>query len=125
MKAVAKNAIFAASGEAAIAVEDDSGDTNRVNGVGGPAVEGVGNDAVGAAVEEELGEGASEDGGIDEGWGRHVGGGDGVEVFTGRKLEGLEVDIEAGLSVSVDGPVEDDGVVGNGDDGGFNAVSCK
>ncbi|GFZ04114.1 hypothetical protein Acr_16g0007380 [Actinidia rufa] len=48
--------------EAAIAVEEDSGDTDFVNGVGGPAVEGVGDDA----VREEVGKGIAEGGGVGE-----------------------------------------------------------
>ncbi|GFZ04111.1 hypothetical protein Acr_16g0007350 [Actinidia rufa] len=56
------NVIFAEEREAAIAVEEDSGDTDFVNGVGGPAVEGVGDDA----VREEVGKGIAEGGGVGE-----------------------------------------------------------
>ncbi|GFS40043.1 hypothetical protein Acr_00g0066340 [Actinidia rufa] len=63
--------------------------------------------------------------GICEGRRRHVDGGDGAEGFAGVKLEGVEVDVEAGLLVAIDGFVEDDGVVWKSDDGGSDAVGCE
>lgn len=83
LRGVDFDAVFAAAREAAIAVEDESGDADGVDRVGGPAVERVGDDAVGAAEEEEVGEWGLEDGGVGEGRGGHVDGGDGVEALAG------------------------------------------
>lgn len=85
-------------------------------------MERVGDDAVGAVEEEEVGEWGLEDGGVGEGRSGHVDGGDGVEVLAGGEREGVEVDVEAGVLVASDGVLEDDGVVGDGDDGGFDAM---
>ena len=122
---MASKAVFTATSEAAIAVEDDPGDADFVDGVGGPAVEGVCDDAVGAAMAEEVGEGVAEGGGIGEGRRRHIDGSDGAEGFAGGKLEGVEVDVEAGLLVAIDGFVEDDDVVWEGNEGGSDAVGCE
>ena len=59
MRPMGSNVVFEAEREAAIAVEEESGDADFVDVVGGPTVEGVGEDA----VREEVGGGIAEGGG--------------------------------------------------------------
>lgn len=84
MRPITFNAILTTSRKAAIPVKYNPRYPYPINGVSRPAVKRVGNDAVGTATSEDVHEGLLEDGGVGEGRGGHVGGGDGVWGLVGE-----------------------------------------